>query len=125
MEYCVNVKGNVLHVCEVSVGKWLWVFEVSDVYGIKSSGVVYAFEMANCTCVVVSRVSLIERVLIVWSRCLLILFVLYGVTFVNCLLNSLSMSVVAVLVLVPQRMLLFDCVGVFLLDSFAMVSHRE
>ena len=48
------------------------------------------FEMANCTCVAVSCISSIGRVLIVWSMCLLILFVLYGVMFVNCLL-TLSM----------------------------------
>ena len=48
----------------------------------------------------VSHISSVRRFLIVWSMCLLILFLLYGVTFVNCLLNAfaLSMSVMAVLV---------------------------
>ena len=56
------------------------------------------FEMANCTCVVVSYVFLVGRVLIVWSMCLLLLLVLYGVTFMNCLLlKALYMSVMAVL----------------------------
>ena len=32
------------------------------------------FEMATCTCVVVSYISLVGRVLIVWSMCLVILF---------------------------------------------------
>ena len=58
------------------------------------------FDMANCTCAVVSCIFLVVHFLIVWSICLLILFVLYGVTFVNCLLKAfaLSMSVVTVLV---------------------------
>ena len=83
------------------------------------------FEMANCTCMIISRISSVGRFMIVCSMCLLILFVLYGVTFVNYLLNAFAflMSVMAVLVL--KRMLLFCCVGCFLLDSFAMVSHRE
>ena len=36
---------------------------------------------------------------------------------------ALSMSVMAVLV--PKQMLLFCCVGGFLLNSFAMVPHRK
>ena len=56
------------------------------------------FEMANCTCEVVCCVSLVGRVLIVWSMCLLLLLVLYEVKFMNCLLlKALYMSVMAVL----------------------------
>ena len=36
---------------------------------------------------------------------------------------ALSMSVMAILV--PKQMLLFYCIGGFLLDSFTMVPHRE
>ena len=46
------------------------------------------FEMANCTCVLVSHISSVGRFLIVWSMCLLVLFGLYGVMFVNCLFKS-------------------------------------
>ena len=76
-------------------------FEVSDVYAIRPSRILLVlFDMVNCTCVVVSRISFVGRFLIVRSMCLLILFVLYAVTFINCLLNTfaLSMSVMAVLV---------------------------
>ena len=83
------------------------------------------FEMASCTCVVVSCISSVGRFLIVWSMCLLILFLLYGVTFVNCLLKAFALSMSVMAVLIPKRMLLFCCVGGFLLDSFAMVFHRE
>ena len=73
------------------------------------------FGMTNCTCVVVSHIFSVGRFLIVWSMCLLILFVVYEVTFVNCLLNafalSISMSVMAVLV--PKQVLLFCCVDCF------------
>ena len=71
------------------------------------------FEMANCTCVVVSCISSVGRFLIVWSMCLLILFVLYGVTFVNCLLNAFALSISVMVILVPKRMLLSCCVGGF------------
>ena len=77
------------------------------------------FEMANCTCVMVSCIFLVGRVLIVWFMYLLILFVLYGVTFGNCLLKAFVY--VSEAVLVPKQMLQFCCVGGFLLDSFAMV----
>ena len=50
------------------------------------------FEMANCTCVVVSRISSLGTFVIVWSMCLLILFVLYGVTFVSYLLKAVALS---------------------------------
>ena len=76
------------------------------------------FEMANCTCIVVSRISSVRRFLIVRPMCLLILFALYGMTFVNCLLNALALSLVLV-VSVPKKMFLFYCIGSFLLDSFA------
>ena len=83
------------------------------------------FEMANCTCVVVSCISLVARVLIVRSMCMLILFVLHGVTFVNCLLKAFALSMSVMAVLVSKQILLFCCVGGFLLDCFAMVPHRE
>ena len=35
------------------------------------------FEIANYTCVVVSHISMVERFLIIWSMCLLIVFALY------------------------------------------------
>ena len=79
------------------------------------------FEMANCTCIMVSRISSVGRLLIVWPMCLLILFVLYGVTFVNCLLNAF----VLMTVLARKQMLLFCYICWFLLDSFAMVPHME
>ena len=68
------------------------------------------FEIANCTCVVVNRISSVGKLWIVWSMYLLILFVLYGMMLVNCLLNAfaLSMSVMAVLVL-KQMLLLCRC----------------
>ena len=83
------------------------------------------FEMTNCTCVVLSCISLLRRVLIVWSMCLLILFVVYGVTFVNCLLKAFALSLSVIAVLVPKRMVLFCYLGYFVLDSFAMVPQRE
>ena len=52
-------------------------------------------------------------------------FVLYGLTFVNCLLNAFALSMSVMAVLIPNRMLLFCCVGFFLLNSFGMVPHRE
>ena len=69
------------------------------------------FEIANCTCVVVSHISYVGRFLIVWPMWLLILFVLYGVTFVNCLLNAFALSMSVMAILVPKQMLLFCCVG--------------
>ena len=83
------------------------------------------FEMANCTCVVVSHICSVGKFLIVWSMCLLILFVLYGVTFAKCLLNAFALSMSEMALLVPKQILLFCCVGGFLLDSFAMVPHRD
>ena len=55
--------------------------------------------------------------------CLLILFVLYEVAFVNCLLNGFALSMSVMVVLVVKQMFLFCCVGGFLLNSFAMVLH--
>ena len=63
-------------------------------------------EMANCTCIVVSRTSSVGSFLAVWFMCLLILFVLYGETFVNCLLKYFALSTSVMAVLVPKRMLL-------------------
>ena len=95
---------------------------MSNVCAIRSSGIVVVlFEMANCTCVVVSRISSGGRFLIVQSMCLLILFALYGVMFVNYLLNAFALSISVMGVLVLIQMLLFCCVGCFLLDNFAMV----
>ena len=51
------------------------------------------FESANCTCVMASCISSIERFLVVWSICLLILFVLYGVMIVNLLLKAFALDV--------------------------------
>ena len=74
------------------------------------------FEMANCTCVEVSQIFLVERFLIVWYTSLFVLLVLYRVTFVNCSQAFvLSRSVMAVLVL--KQMLLLCCVGGFLLNK--------
>ena len=85
------------------------------------------FEMVNCTCVVVRSYFLggkifdcmvyvpVDFVCAIWSDvCELFLnaFALYE-----------YVSVMAVLV--PKRMLLFCCVGCFLLHRFAMVPHRE
>ena len=64
------------------------------------------FEMANCTCVVVSHISSVGRVLIVWFMCLLILLVLYGVTFVNCLLKAFALFMLVMAALVLKQMLL-------------------
>ena len=82
-------------------------------------------EMAICTWMVVSCIICVGRFLIVRSMCLLILFVRCGVTFVNCLLKAFALSLSVMAVLVPKRMLLFCCVGGFLLDSFVMVPHSE
>ena len=49
------------------------------------------FEIANCTCVVISCISSVGRALIVWSMCLLILFVLYEVIFENCSLKAFAL----------------------------------
>ena len=70
-------------------------------------------------------ITSVGRLLIVRSVCLLILFVRCGVTFVNCLLKAFALSLSVMAVLVLKRMLLFCCVGGFLLDSFAIVPHRE
>ena len=110
MGYCVSVEENVVHVCLIFDGKWPEVFEVFDVYAIRSSGIVVLFEMANCTCVVVSHISLLGRVLIAWSMCLLNLF---KVTFMNCLLKAFALSVSVMAVLVLKQMLLFCCVVYF------------
>ena len=83
------------------------------------------FEMANYICKVVSCIFLVGKVLILWSMCLLILFVLYGVTFVNCLFKAVALSMSVMTVLIPKQMLLFCCEVFFLLDSFAMMPHRE
>ena len=83
------------------------------------------FEMAKCTCVVVSRIFSVGRFLSVWSMCLLVLFVLYKIMLVNCLLKAFALSMSVMAVLVPKQMLLFCCVVFFLLDSFAMVPHRN
>ena len=69
------------------------------------------FEMANGACAMASRISSVERFLNVWSMFLLILLVLYGVTFVNCLLNAFALSMSVMTVLVSKRMFLFYCVG--------------
>ena len=60
------------------------------------------FNMANCNFAVVSRISLVRRVLIVSSMCRLVLLGLYGVTFVNCLLKTFSLSMSVMAVLVPE-----------------------
>ena len=73
----------------------------------------------------VSHIFLVERFLIVWSMCLMILFVLYGVTLVDCLLEAFPLSVSVVAVLIWKQKLLFCCVGGFLLNSFTVVAHRE
>ena len=61
--------------------------------------------MTICICVVVSRISSVGRFLILWSMCLLILFVLYEMTFVNCLLKIFALSMSVMAILVPKRML--------------------
>ena len=43
----------------------------------------------------------------------------------NCLLKAFDLSMSVMAVLVPKQMLLFCFVGCFLLDSFAMVPHKE
>ena len=122
--YCVSVEGNVVYVCIVSAGKWPEVFE-----SFMSLGPVellfVLLKMANCTCVAVSHIFLEERVLIVWSMHLLLLFVLHGMTFVNCLLKTFALSMSVMAVLLSKQMLLFCCIGCFLLDSFAMLPHKE
>ena len=82
------------------------------------------FEMANCICKVASHISSIGRFL----DCMVYVPVDFVCTiwsdvcelFIKCFL---SISVMAILVL--KQMLLFCCVGCFLLDSFAMVPYRE
>ena len=44
---------------------------------------------------------------------------------VNCLLNFFALSMLVMAVLVPKRMLLFCCVGSFLLNSFAMAPQNK
>ena len=63
------------------------------------------FEISNCTFVMVNYISLVGRVLIVWSIYLLILLVLYGVTLVNCLLKAFALSTSVMAVSVPKQML--------------------
>lgn len=82
-------------------------------------------EMADCIWVVVRCVLSVTKFLTLRSIHLLILLVLYGVTFVNCLLNAFALSLSVIAVLVPKRMLLFCCVGDFFCDSFAIVLHSE
>ena len=72
-----------------------------------------------------SCITSVGRLLIVRSMCLLIFFVRCEVTFVNCVLKAFALSPSVMAVLVSKWMLLFCCVGGFLLDSFAMVPHRE
>ena len=77
------------------------------------------FEMAKCTCEVVSHISSVGRFLIVWCLCVYV-----PVDFVCAIWSDVSelfikcfcfpMSVMAVLV--PKRMLLFCFVCCFLLD---------
>ena len=55
---------------------------------------------------------------------LLILLVLYGVTFVNYLLKAFASSMSVMTVSFKVNAFVF-CVGGLLLDSFAMVPHRE
>ena len=119
MGYGVSVEGNVVHVCEVSHSKWprCLIFMPSGPVEL----LLILFEMANCICVVVSCISLVGRVLIIWSMCLLVLLVLYGVTFMNCLSKAFALSMSMMAALVPKQMLLFYCLSSFLLDSFAMV----
>ena len=58
------------------------------------------------------------------NKYLLILFVLYGVTFINYLLKAFSLSMSTLAVLVLKQIFQFCCVGDFLLNSFAMMPHR-
>ena len=83
------------------------------------------FEMANCTCVVVNCIYSVGRFLIVWSMCRLVSLVLCRVIFVKCLLKVFDLSMTVMAVLVSRRMILFCCVGDFMLDSFAMVHYQE
>ena len=126
MGYCLSVEGNVVHVCELSDGKSLK--SLKCLMFIPSGPVellFVLFEMTNCVCVVVSRIFSVARAFIEWYMCLLILFVLYGVTFVNCLFKTFALSMPAVVVLVSKGMRLFCFVGGFLLNGFAMVPHME
>ena len=125
MGYCVSVEGNVVHVCEVSDGKWP---RCLSCLMFMPSGTVelflVLFEMANCTCVVVSRFSLWEES---W---------LYGLCFVDfvcavwsdvCELCIESLCFVYVsdgLFSSDANVSVLLCRW-FLLDSFAMVPHRK
>ena len=71
------------------------------------------FEMANCNCVIVNRISSVGRFLILLSKGLLILLVLYRLTFMTWLLKALALYMSVNGVLVPKGMLLFCCVNVF------------
>ena len=86
MSHCVSVEGSVVHVCMVFDGKWSWVSQVSDVYIIRSSGVLFVlFEIANCAWVVVRNISLDGKkffFLIVLSMCLFILSIIDLITYV-------------------------------------------
>ena len=68
-----------------------------------------------------SNILSLRRFSNVWFMCLLILFVLYGVTIVNCLLKAFALSMSMMGILILKQMLLFYFVGCFLLDSFTMV----
>ena len=57
------------------------------------------FVITNCTLVVVSSILLVGRFLVLWSMCVLILFVLYGMMFVNCLLKAFTLSMLVLAVL--------------------------
>ena len=83
------------------------------------------FEMASRSCVVVKSILSVVRFLIVWLKCPLLLFAVYGVMFVIFLLKAFALPMFLMAVLVSKRMLLFCCVGGFLLDSFAIVPQRE
>ena len=113
----------------LSDGKWPWCLRclmfIPSGLVVEGKLLFVLFEMANCICIVVSCISLLERVLIVWSMYLLILLVLYKVTFVNCLPKAIALSMSVMAVLVANQMLLFCCVGGFLLNSFAMVPTRS
>ena len=78
------------------------------------------FEISNCTFVMVNYISLVGRVLIVWSIYLLILLVLYGVTLVNCLLKAFALSMSMMAVSVPKQMLQCCCVCGFLLCELCL-----
>ena len=84
------------------------------------------FQRTKCTCVVISRIFSVERVLTVWPICLLVLFVHCGVIFVHCWLKAFALSMSVMALLVPKRMLLFCCKVFFVtVDKFVVVPHRK